>query len=314
VADVTIVIPVLNGATHIEGAIRSVLEQDVEVQLIVVDGGSTDGTSEIVRAYGDSLTLLPGPDTGQSEAINRGLRMAKGTWFNWLGADDRLQQGALRKVLEAGTTADVVAGRCRHIDSAGRTLAVGGTVVQPTIEATMAHYSMGQPAHFYRTERILALNGTDPALHYCMDMDLWFRYLIQNELNNVIILDEELAVFAHHESSKTVAQKQQMRAERYAIWKSVALAGGMSDQLPELDERASSIALNYPLPDSFNGKLFIGNLAWHLLLEHYETGDAKSTGRLLPMVERAMEFGMIERFEWQLRRIKARITGTEKCQ
>lgn len=314
VADFTIVIPVLNGAAYIEGAIRSVLRQDVSVQLIVADGGSTDGTIEVVRTFGDAVMLLPGPDAGQSDAINCGLRVADGTWFNWLGADDRLLPGALRKVLGTGSTADVVAGRCRHIDATGRTVAVGGTVVQPTIEATMAHYSMGQPAHFYRTEKVVALNGPDPTLHYCMDMDLWFRYIIQNELNKIIILDGELAIFTLHRTSKSVAQSQLMRAERYAVWKAVARSCGVQDQLPELDERASRIALNYLLPDTFNGKLFIGNVAWHLLLERYEAGDVHGMSRILPLVEEAMEFGPMEHLAWKLRKIKAALTIVEKTQ
>jgi|GEM_PF-1190733 len=311
-ADFTIVIPVLNGAAHIDGAIQSVLEQDVAVQLIVADGGSTDGTIELVRTFGDAVILLPGPDSGQPDAINRGLRIAEGTWFNWLGADDRLRPGALRKVLEAGSKwTDVVAGRCRHIDSTGRILAVGGTVVQPTTEATLAHYSMGQPSHFYRTEKVKELGGLNTTLHYCMDMDLWLRYLIHNELNNIIILDEELADFVLHGTSKTVAQSQRMRAERYAIWKSVALSCGMENQLPELEERASEITLIYPLPKTFNGKSFIGNLAWHMLLEHYEAGDVAGMTRLLPLVEDALEFGPMERLTWQLRRIKAMMSSTE---
>lgn len=279
--DVTIVIPVLNGQATIGRAIASVLNQRVDVQLIVMDGGSTDGTMAVVEQYGAGVAHAEsGPDGGQAAAINKGLRMATGTWFNWLNADDELAPGALKKVMEwTDKPVDVVTGFCRHVDHLGNELAIGGTVTQGSVEQTMANYSMGQPAHFYRTKALFdPLLELDHRLHYCMDMDLWFRYLILHGCDLVQHIPHILANFTVHPNSKSVAAAQAMKDEKYAIFQSVAECFGVGHILYELNQRASLFRKKYEIFDGFqfSTDVYIGNLAWHLMLEAYEQGR---TGR-----------------------------------
>ena len=178
--DFTIVTPVLNQVSTIEACIRSVANQGVSVEHIIIDGGSNDGTIEIINQYASNLSYWESvSDNGQSHAINKGLERATGRYFNWLNADDLLTPNALKTALSASkTTTHILIGKCQHINSEGLELDVGGAKIWETLEGTLGNYSMGQPSVFYRTERLRILGGLNEKLHLCMDMDLWFRYLL----------------------------------------------------------------------------------------------------------------------------------------
>ena len=86
---VTVVIPCLNRANYLVSTLESVLQQDYpQIECIVVDGGSTDGTVEILRQYGKRIKWVSEPDKGHADAINKGWWMSKGEILSWLNADD----------------------------------------------------------------------------------------------------------------------------------------------------------------------------------------------------------------------------------
>jgi glycosyltransferase involved in cell wall biosynthesis len=132
--DISIIMPCYQQAAYLEEAVRSVLEQrDVQVELIVMDPGSTDGSRELLlslkREYNECLLLHFTPDNGQSDAINRGMALARGTVLAWLNSDDRYHPGALK---EAEAYLDSpeprwLYGRCGIIN------AVGGQIFQPIV-------------------------------------------------------------------------------------------------------------------------------------------------------------------------------------
>ena len=102
---VSIITPVLNGIKYLEECIQSVLNQSyARIEHIIVDGGSTDGTVEMLSSYQakhpDRIRFVSEPGTGVGEALNKGLRMAKGGIFGWVNADDFFEPGAVQTVVE----------------------------------------------------------------------------------------------------------------------------------------------------------------------------------------------------------------------
>jgi len=94
----SIVMPTLNQAAYIDRALDSILSQtrDFPLECVVVDGGSSDRTLDILAGYGDSIRWTSKPDMGQSDALNRGLALARGAVMGWLNSDDAYEPGALQ--------------------------------------------------------------------------------------------------------------------------------------------------------------------------------------------------------------------------
>ncbi|MDD5724475.1 MAG: glycosyltransferase family 2 protein [Syntrophales bacterium] len=121
---ISVVTPSLNQGEFMERTIQSVLSQhgDFELEHIIVDGGSTDGTLDIIEKYKGRLTLLSGRDRGQSDAINKGFAMASGDILAWLNSDDTYEPGALSEVAEIHRKHEFewYFGNCRNIDENDR--------------------------------------------------------------------------------------------------------------------------------------------------------------------------------------------------
>lgn len=177
---VSIVMPSFNQARFVREALDSVLSQDhAPLEVLVVDGGSRDGTIEILKEYGDRIAWISEPDRGQSDAINKGFRRASGEIVAWLNTDDRYAPGAVRAAvaaLEQRPEAALVYGDGELIGEDGRLLG--------TFPATqdfdlwklvwVSDYIM-QPTVFMRREALAAVGYLDESLHYAMDWDLWVR-------------------------------------------------------------------------------------------------------------------------------------------
>src|SRR5579862_3094597 len=123
--DLSVITPSYNCAEFIEDALQSVARQErVAVEHIIVDGASTDGTADIVRPH-PGLRWVSEPDRGQSDAINKGFRLAAGELVGWLNADDYYLPGSLAAIAEAGRQhpeADIIYGDCVFVDGEGRLL------------------------------------------------------------------------------------------------------------------------------------------------------------------------------------------------
>ncbi|MCZ7544619.1 MAG: glycosyltransferase [Anaerolineae bacterium] len=201
----TIVTPSFNQARFIRETIESVLSQDYpRVAYIVRDGGSTDGTRDILRAYGDRLTWVSEPDAGQADAINKGFADATGDALAWLNADDAYEPGALRAVagfFQANPTVGLVYGDIVHVGTAGQFLKHRSAPLFDR-DALLRHCFIPQPAAFFRREVWQAVGGLDARLHYAMDWDLWLRMAQKTEVRK---LPATLARFRWHGQSKTFA-------------------------------------------------------------------------------------------------------------
>lgn len=302
--DFTIITPVLNQAAYIEKCILSVLAQDCDVQHIIIDGGSTDGTVDIIRKYENRICYWESEqDDGQSHAINKGLKLANGTFFNWLNTDDQLTPNALKTVLRSATeNTEIIVGKCEHIDESGTQLAVGGARIWDSVEATLGNYSMGQPSVFYRTGIVQRSGGLNEHLHYCMDMELWFRFLIHYGQENILEINETLSQFLVHSGSKSVAKENEMRAEKYGVYHALF----SQFELPNVLENFFS---NYPLPKveldkyktNLNREILLANFCWHLLLEAYAKGEMENCKAFFKLVSHGNRLTEKEKLVWQMR-------------
>lgn len=206
----TIVTPVLNGMPWLPEAIESIFSQrtDTITELIVLDGGSTDGSREwLMRNVGEKGTLIFDTDHGQTDALIRGFHLAAGAMLGWLNADDVLEPGALALVASAfreHPDAVMVSGRCLQIDMVGRVLGVIPEPPSPTVDALLAFPSnLPQPATFFRKSAYDSVGGLDPALDMAMDVDLWMKLARVGELH--LLHDQTLARFRLHGSGKSQA-------------------------------------------------------------------------------------------------------------
>ena len=185
---VSIITPSLNQAAFIEAAIESVLTQDYpQIEYIVIDGGSTDGTLDILRRYGDRVRWLSEPDAGQSDAINKGVRLTRGEILAWMNADDAYLPGAVSRAAAAfaeDTDRALVYGDAQDIDVHGHVLGPSRQI-EPWNMRRLIEFGdfIVQPAAFFRRDAYDIVGGLDPSLHYCMDYDLWIklgqRYAVQ---------------------------------------------------------------------------------------------------------------------------------------
>jgi glycosyltransferase involved in cell wall biosynthesis len=224
----SIVIPNLNCGRFLGQAIESVLAQDLpERELIVVDGGSTDGSSEILERHRESIdVLIVEPDRGQADAIMKGVLAARGPVFNWINSDDVLLPGALATVAAGIGHADAFAGAVQDMDEDGT---FGRVVLQRrlTAEAILRHPWRGssyhQPGVWLRRDRFLGCGGLDRSLHFAFDREMMIRYLAGG--GSVRISDRPLAGFRLHPGSKTVSQSSSFVDEQKLTLRRVAEDG-----------------------------------------------------------------------------------------
>lgn len=177
---VSIVMPSFNQGEFIAEAIDSVLSQDYpRIEFVVMDGGSTDSTLDLLRGYGDRIRWTSGPDAGQSDAIHRGFLASSGKYLAWLNSDDRYVPGAIGaavEAMEADPSAALLYGRGEYIDRDGAVTGPSLWLEPWNLDTMLGTVNFVlQPATFFRRDAYLAIGGLDTALHYCMDYDLWLR-------------------------------------------------------------------------------------------------------------------------------------------
>jgi glycosyltransferase involved in cell wall biosynthesis len=177
---VSIVTPCLDAGRFIAAAIESVRSQDYpDVEHIVVDGGSTDGTLAVLARYAPGLRWISAPGLEQSAAINRGFRIATGGILSWLNADDMLRPGAVRTVVErfrSDPAAMLVYGEGDFVDACGLPIEPLRSVEPFQLDRLIeVHNYIVQPASFVRREALEAVGYLDETLRFSMDWDLWIR-------------------------------------------------------------------------------------------------------------------------------------------
>ncbi len=216
---VTIVTPSFNQARFLEATIESVLTQDYpRIEYIVLDGGSTDGSVEILRKHANRLsTWVSEPDRGQTEAINRGFGMAHGEILAWLNSDDVYRPGAVGEAvayLQAHPEIGMVHGGANYIDEAGLAVARFPSARTSHTDLRRGAPRIAQQAAFFRTVVWKMVGPLDPTFHYAMDYDLWIRISAVTSLAYVPSL---WAGFRLHGESKSMTVARQCWPEMMRV-------------------------------------------------------------------------------------------------
>ena len=211
--DVTVVTPSYQQAAFVEETILSVLGQTgVRIEYLVMDGGSTDGTLEILETYRSRLQYVSEKDKGQTDAINKGFERSVGRIIAFLNSDDTYLPGALAKAvqfLDEHLEFAMVYGEGYHVDAQGKFLERYYT--EPFDFQRLAEICfICQPTVFLRREMLSSVGYLDSRLQYCMDYDYWIRI---GKRYAVGYLPEYLATSRLHAGNKTLFQKVQVHRE-----------------------------------------------------------------------------------------------------
>lgn len=204
---VSIVTPSYNQARYLEETMRSVLEQDYpHIEYMVVDGGSTDGSREIIEKYADRLAWwVSEKDRGQTDAINKGFARAQGEVLAWLNSDDTYQPGAIREAVEflrANPQVGLVYGDANYIDEHGRVIGRFPVAQTDYRRLRQGYVHIPQQSAFFRADLWRKVGPLDESFYFAMDYDLWVRLAREAP---IVYLPRVWANFRLHSDAKTIA-------------------------------------------------------------------------------------------------------------
>jgi len=214
---VSIITPSYNHARYIEATMQSVLSQDYpRIEYIVVDGGSDDGTVDIIRKHAlesDSLLSenqnsitwwVSEKDKGQTDAINKGFARATGSILAWLNSDDTYEPDAVSaavKYLQEHPEVGMVYGDCNFINESGRVIGKFNSAQTDYRLLRQGYVHIPQQTMFFRADLWKQVGPLDPSFYFAMDYDLWTRIAAISEIRYV---PQTWANFRLHTSGKTI--------------------------------------------------------------------------------------------------------------
>lgn len=219
----SVVVPSFNHAHFIAQTLDSLLDQEYEnLEVIVMDGGSTDGTVPLLRSYGDRIRWLSEKDKGQSDALAKGFALAGGDWLAWLNSDDIQTSRALHHVgaaIKAHPDAQVVVGQGHYIDEDGNYLRPYPTIsVGPGVDVSRELFEKGylaQPSVFFHRAAYQAVRGINSSMQFAMDYDLWVRLACHG--CQFVAVAQDISGSRWHDSAKTTAYYLPLLSEAVAV-------------------------------------------------------------------------------------------------
>ncbi len=216
---VTVVTPSYNQGRFIAATIESVLSQDYpNVEYLIVDGASTDDTADVVARYADRLTFVSEPDRGQSDAINKGFRRARGPYVAWLNSDDIFLPGAITAAvaaLRAHSEAGAIYGEGFQIDEAGNVLSRFAVTQRFDLWKllNLSDYILQQTV-FFRRSVFDDVGWLDESLNYGMDWDILMRIGLRYPL---VYIPHEMGAIREYPAAKSFAGGSKRASELAAI-------------------------------------------------------------------------------------------------
>jgi glycosyltransferase involved in cell wall biosynthesis len=216
---VSIVTPSYNQSRYLEQTIQSVLDQDYHhIEYIVIDGGSTDGSVEIIDRYVNRLAYwVSESDEGQTDAINKGFNRARGEIFAWINSDDLYQPGAIAEAVAYLTDhpeVGMVYGDANFIDEAGRVIGRFPAAQTSYHRLRQGYVHIPQQSAFFRARLWKMVGPLDPTFYFAMDYDLWVRIAA---LTPIRYHPVTWAAFRLHDDAKSLAAAERCWPEMIRV-------------------------------------------------------------------------------------------------
>jgi glycosyltransferase involved in cell wall biosynthesis len=285
---ITIITPSFNHGEYIEETVRSILLQNYpNLEYIIMDGGSKDNTVEIVEPYQNQITyFVSEKDGGQSNAINKGIKIATGEIINWINSDDYLLPGALFQVgkffienpdfaLIYGDAITIYPGK--RIDDY--------FAVDYDLMDFVSRISIHQPSAFWKAELFKKVGTIDESLSMCMDYDFWMRIIFDVKHQRLPI---KLSAFRRYVGSKSADFDDQSKV--YQDYRKVlsrlinSKAPNFKNKLIALDLYHNAENVIYPIQKEFGAatqKAIVNNYILQCGLQEYILGNKKRSIQLL---------------------------------
>ncbi len=230
---ISIITPSFNQGCYLEQTIESVLSQNYPaLEYIIIDGGSTDNSVDIIKKYEKHLTYwVSEKDNGQSDAINKGLKMATGDIINWINSDDWYNPNTFRQLnhyFEEDAVL-VVSGKGNIWKEDKIQLVSPGVDVYETVEKTTGWARIDQPETFFRRSAIEKMGLLNTQLHYIMDREWWIRFLLLFGQQPILKVNDIFTNFRLHEKSKTVSHVTHFNQEALDVYYTIAKQNNLSE-------------------------------------------------------------------------------------
>ncbi|MCC6259783.1 MAG: glycosyltransferase [Anaerolineales bacterium] len=240
---VSIITPSYNQAKYLEQTIQSVLNQNyAALEYILIDGGSDDGSLEIIKKYQDKFAYwISEKDGGQAEAINKGFARATGEVVAWLNSDDYYLPDAVSsaaKVFAENPEVVFVYGNMLAVDAQGKTFNAL-TYKQLTLADLLCFQIIGQPAVFMRRSALQKTNGLDVSFHFLLDHLLWIQLAQRGKILHV---NQTWSAARYHAEAKNRAKAAEFGAEAFRILQAAQADAALAPVLAKVKRRAQASA------------------------------------------------------------------------